>query len=86
MSIRKGFKPGAEVQTTGLYWVHHYQHRTSHLVRVGTLYFPACASCGENVRFEQAPYSTHARQGWLRDDENFSDTAKDIPYGKHLAG
>lgn len=38
-----------------MYWVHHYQHRISHLsyLKSGEK-FPACAKCGERVRFELA--------------------------------
>jgi imidazoleglycerol phosphate synthase glutamine amidotransferase subunit HisH len=39
-----------------MYWVHHYQHRVSHLsyLKSGES-FPTCVKCGERVRFEFAP-------------------------------
>jgi len=44
-----------------MYWVHHYQHRISHLsyLKSGEN-FPACTKCGERVRFELAPEPTAA--------------------------
>ena len=44
-----------------MYWVHHYQHRMSHLsyLKSGEN-FPACTKCGERVRFEPAPEPTTA--------------------------
>jgi hypothetical protein len=51
--FRNAFKPGNEVAKDGAYWVHHYQHRVSHLVSLhrGDV-FPRCAKCEERVRFE----------------------------------
>lgn len=44
-----------------MYWVHHYQHRMSHLsyLKAGEN-FPACIKCGQRVRFEPAPEPTAA--------------------------
>ncbi len=53
LMFRNAFKPGTEVAKDGAYWVHHYQHRVSHLVtlRQGEV-FPRCLKCDERVRFE----------------------------------
>jgi hypothetical protein len=46
-------RPGQRV-LRGCYWVHHYAHRESHMVRVENGTFPKCNRCGERVRFESA--------------------------------
>lgn len=44
-----------------MYWVHHYQHRISHLSYLKTgENFPTCLKCGERVRFELAVEQTAA--------------------------
>ena len=54
--FRHAFKPGTSVPKDGMYWVHHYQHRMSHLSHLKNgEYFPQCVKCGERVRFESAP-------------------------------
>ena len=54
--LKHAFKSGTSVPQTGSYWVHHYQHRMSHLCyfNLGDR-FPECAKCGRRVRFELAP-------------------------------
>ena len=52
--VHKGnFKPGQKV-SNGVYWVHHYAHRETHLVSVVGGTFPKCNRCGDRVRFESA--------------------------------
>jgi hypothetical protein len=54
--FKHGFKPGSAVPQSGAYWVHHYQHRISHLVHFSAgERFPECVKCGQRVRFELAP-------------------------------
>jgi hypothetical protein len=49
------FSPNSEVLEAGVFWVHHYQHRESHLVRFTRgEQFPPCRKCGERVRYERA--------------------------------
>jgi hypothetical protein len=59
--FRHAFKPGSSVAQTGTYWVHHYQHRISHLsyFNAGER-FPECLKCGMRVRFELAPEQQQA--------------------------
>ncbi len=54
-------QPGASVPEDGTYWVHHYQHRTPHLVSAhqGDV-LPDCVICHERVRYEHAPASGDA--------------------------
>lgn len=59
--FRHAFKPGSSVAQTGTYWVHHYQHRISHLSYFnGGEVFPQCTKCGMRVRFELAPEQQQA--------------------------
>lgn len=53
--FKHAFKPGTPVPSDAMYWVHHYQHRISHLsyLKSGE-HFPACLKCSERVRFELA--------------------------------
>ena len=47
------FKPGQRVPR-GVFWVHHYAHRVSHLVAIEAGTFPPCNKCGTRVRYEAA--------------------------------
>lgn len=59
--FRHAFKPGTPVPRAAMYWVHHYQHRISHLSYLKSSEdFPACIKCGERVRFELALEPTTA--------------------------
>ncbi len=51
--FRDTLAPGITAPEDGTYWVHHYQHRTSHAVfiRAGE-HLPECAVCHERVRYE----------------------------------
>ena len=48
------FQPGWRVPASGVYRVHHFQHRQSHLVSIhrGET-FPECVTCKHLVRFEE---------------------------------
>lgn len=48
------FQPGWRVPSSGVYRVHHYHHRVSHLVIIyrGET-FPECLTCKHLVRFEE---------------------------------
>ncbi len=61
------FAPGQKVPR-GVFWVHHYSHRESHLAVIDGGTFPKCKRCGDRVRFESA-----LRQGTklLWDDPDF---------------
>jgi hypothetical protein len=50
---RRDFKPG-EKASKGVFWVHHYAHRVTHLVTIDGGTFPKCKKCGDRVRFESA--------------------------------
>lgn len=69
--FRHAFKPGSSVAQSGTYWVHHYQHRISHLscFNAGER-FPECSKCGLRVRFELAPEQQQAEHISL--DSDFS--------------
>lgn len=75
---RDAFKPGDTV-APGLYWVHHYQHRLTHLVRICLSRFPRCERCGDKVRFSPAAAADGDKANWLRLDPDFQSTSKDIP-------
>jgi hypothetical protein len=46
------FKPGDLVQCSGIYKVHHVQHRLDHAVTIlKHERFPVCRRCGERVSF-----------------------------------
>jgi hypothetical protein len=69
MNFKKPFEPGGPVPETAVYAVVHDGHRATHHVtlRKGET-FPACARCGERVRFEQVNSAssirhTRARKG-----------------------
>jgi hypothetical protein len=53
------FQPGDEVPESGVYTVRHYLHRENHLATIfkGER-FPACAHCGNAVRFVLARRAT----------------------------
>lgn len=74
--FRDSFKPGESVPDTGLYWVHHYQHRLPHLARIRFQVFPECAQCNERVRFERAPMDADPKARWLREDVDFQYAAR----------
>jgi hypothetical protein len=82
---RDAFKPGDSV-APGLYWVHHYQHRLTHLCRVALQRFPTCAKCGDKVRFTAAETGVEADASWLRLDADFRDTARSIPLREENGG
>jgi hypothetical protein len=69
--FRNASKPGTEVARDGAYWVHHYQHRVSHLVslRKGEV-FPQCAKCQDRVRFEA--HHDGATAPHVSDDRDFN--------------
>lgn len=77
--LRDTFRPGDPVPDTGLYWVHHYQHRLPHLARIRYQTFPQCAQCSERVRFERAPMDTDPKAMWLREDVDFRHALSTIP-------
>ncbi len=77
--LRDTFKPGDRVPDSGLYWVHHYQHRLAHLARIRYQSFPECAQCGERVRFERAPMDTDPKAMWLREDVDFRHALRHLP-------
>jgi hypothetical protein len=59
--FKQAFKPGSSAAQSGAYWVHHYQHRISHLSHCNTgEIFPKCSKCGSRVRFEFAPEQQQA--------------------------
>lgn len=74
--FRNAIKPGTEVPTSGAYWVHHYQHRVSHLValRQGEL-FPRCHKCEDRVRFELSIDGSGAPH--FSADPDFRSTSRD---------
>jgi hypothetical protein len=53
--FHNAFLPNSEVPEDGVFWVHHYQHRETHLVQITRgEQFPPCQKCGERVRYERA--------------------------------
>lgn len=59
--FKHAFKPGTLVPKGANYWVHHYQHRISHLCYFNAgKPFPTCLKCGQRVRFELAPEQQQA--------------------------
>lgn len=70
--FRQTFTPGSPVPKSGLYWVHHYQHRMPHLSYLKTgEKFPSCAKCGERTRFELAP--EHQEADHISHDADFKE-------------
>lgn len=69
--FRNALKPGQKVAEEWTYAVYHYRHRISHAVTIpaGTT-LPACATCGERVRFEAAPEREEAPE--LFADKDFT--------------
>jgi hypothetical protein len=54
--FKHAFKPGTIVPKAANYWVHHYQHRMTHLAFIENgRPFPECTKCGARVRFELSP-------------------------------
>jgi hypothetical protein len=78
--LKNTFKPGDKVPKIGSYWVHHYQHRKTHLVQVALARFPECLRCNGRTRFESLVVEDDTKPStWLRFDPDFTGTAKDIP-------
>jgi len=78
--FKDAFHPGSSVPQSGAYWVHHYQHRMSHLVyfQAGER-FPQCMKCGQRVRFELAPDHQRAEHISLDlDFQNQTGSADDV--------
>jgi hypothetical protein len=51
--FKHAFKPGTAIPKNAAFWVHHYQHRMSHIAALSAGgVFPECARCGSRVRFE----------------------------------
>jgi hypothetical protein len=74
------FKPGDEVPVEGVYRVHHYQHRLSHLVRTRFLHFPWCRTCHELVRFETVLIlETCPLAPLLAEDPDFANATVRVP-------
>lgn len=47
------FRAGEAISDSGIYWVHHFEHRNPHEVTLlRNEIFPACAKCGDRVYFE----------------------------------
>jgi hypothetical protein len=47
------YKPGEKVPVAGIYKVHHQAHRGPHEASFRSAEkFPACAKCGDEVRYE----------------------------------
>jgi hypothetical protein len=67
--LRKHKSPGSPA-APAIYWVHHYQHRMTHLCRINGGSFPPCNSCGDAVRYELAVGRTTAPVIW--DDVDFA--------------
>jgi hypothetical protein len=78
--LKNTFKPGDKVPKLGTYWVHHYQHRQTHLAEVALSRFPECMRCDGKTRFEPVAVEDKIKPtGWLRLDPDFTATVKDIP-------
>ena len=79
--LRDAFKPGFPVPKEAMYWVHHYQHRVSHLsyLRAGEN-FPTCARCGDRVRFELAP--EHSAAAHISQDTDFGGNSSEREQSK----
>jgi hypothetical protein len=61
------FKPGDLVPKTGVYRVLHHEHRAAHEATLRKhQHFPACARCGQLVRFWPA-----ALAGSIEEDADF---------------
>ena len=67
------FQPGDEVPESGVYTVRHHLHRQNHSATVfkGER-FPACAHCGNAVRFVLA-----RRAARIREDADFRQETRD---------
>lgn len=79
-------EPGMPVPISGLYWVHHYQHRLPHLVQTVLSRFPECRVCGPRVRFEVVPFAAESDAVWLREDRDFAEKCKEIQRHESCAG
>ncbi len=64
------YRPGDEVPAAGSFWVWHNQHRPVHAAKVRFTTFPACAQCGEDVRYLPVKGQRFASE-WLRRDPDF---------------
>ena len=70
--FKRAYQPGAPVPQDATFWVHHYQHRMSHLVSLSAgRVFPQCMKCGHRVRFEMSPDSHQAEP--ITSDPDFRD-------------
>lgn len=69
--FKNALEPGTKAPTSGGYWVHHYQHRVAHAVRIeaGEV-LPMCGVCGDRVRFEPAIGVDHALP--IGEDKDFA--------------
>jgi hypothetical protein len=67
--LRSSKAPGS-LAARGIYWVHHYRHRVTHLCKVDGGLFPPCNTCGDAVRYELAVGRTTAPVIW--DDADFA--------------
>jgi hypothetical protein len=61
------------VPEAGTYWVRHAKHRPAHAAKVRFQVFPACAQCGDNVRFQLAEDTKPVVADWLRRDPDFKE-------------
>ena len=65
------FRAGDEVPAPGTYWVWHKHHRDAHAAKVRFTVFPACAQCGESVRYIPIDEKEPTASEWLRRDPDF---------------
>jgi hypothetical protein len=65
------FSPGQKA-IRGVFWVHHYAHRESHLAVIDYGTFPKCRKCAERVRFEAA---LRKEAGRISEDPDFNGNA-----------
>ena len=75
--LRNANQPGQRA-SKGVYWVHHYQHRRSHVCEVPGGSFPICNTCRERVRFEFAQGRKFAPAIW--NDVDFRPKSEDSGY------
>lgn len=73
-------KPGTPVPIDGIYRVHHYRHRLTHLAHIRFLRFPPCDKCGEAVAYEPVLILESCPLApLLRDDPDFQSSTEAIP-------
>jgi hypothetical protein len=65
------FRAGDQVPAPGSYRVWHKHHRTIHAAKVRFTVFPACAQCGESVRYLPIDEQKSSASEWLRRDPDF---------------